>query len=195
MSVGIERRKKMKTYLFGTVIVAALAAGAFGQSEVNARREIQQERIANGVKSGQLTARETANLEKKESNINKEIRVDRKQNGGNLTNNEKRQINRQQNNVSGQIHADKTNAATQKYGANEVDARRANQQNRIANGIASGKLNAGETAKLETKEAAVNRQVATERKANGGNLTNNQKRQTNAPQNNVSGQIYKDKTN
>jgi len=182
----------MKT-LFSTVIVAALAAGAFGQNEVNARRENQQERIANGVKSGQLTARETANLEKKESNINKEVRADRKQNGGNLTNNEKRQINRQQNVVSGQIHGDKTNAATQKYGANEVDARRANQQNRIANGIASGKLNAGETAKLERKEVGVNHLVAADRKANGGNLTNNQKRQINGEQNKVSGQIYKDK--
>jgi hypothetical protein len=185
----------MKKWLFGTMIISALLGVAFAQSEVKTRRENQQDRIAEGVKSGQLTAHETATLEKKESKINKEIRAERKQNGGNLTNIEKRQINQQQNRVSGQIHADKTNASTQKYGANEVDARRANQQNRIANGIASGKLNASETAKLESKEAGLNHQVAADRKANGGNLTNNQKRQVNAKQNHVSGQIHNDKTN
>jgi len=41
------------------------------------RKENQQDRIANGVKSGQLTAGETANLEKKEAAINKETRADR----------------------------------------------------------------------------------------------------------------------
>jgi hypothetical protein len=63
-----------------------------------------------------LTAGETADLEKKEPNINQEIRRDRAQNGGNLTNNEKSRINpqqnrvsgQQQNKISGQIHNDKT---------------------------------------------------------------------------------------
>jgi hypothetical protein len=37
---------------------------------INQRKENQQDRIANGVASGQLTAGETANLEKKESDLN-----------------------------------------------------------------------------------------------------------------------------
>src|SRR6266851_1663505 len=41
------------------------------------RKENQQDRIANGVKSGQLTPGETANLENKEAAINKETRTDR----------------------------------------------------------------------------------------------------------------------
>lgn len=57
------------------------------------------------MENGSLTARETANLEHKEAKLNKEIRTDRKQNGGNLTNNEKKQINRQQNRLSKNIYS------------------------------------------------------------------------------------------
>jgi metal-dependent amidase/aminoacylase/carboxypeptidase family protein len=81
--------------------------------EIKARQENQQDRIAQGVNSGQLTAGETANLEHKEAKLNREIRHDRKQNGGNLTNKEKRQINRQQNRLSRQIYRDKHNARHQ----------------------------------------------------------------------------------
>lgn len=46
--------------------------------------------------------------------MNKEIRSDRKANGGNLTNNEKKQVNQQQNKLSKDIYRDKHNGATQK---------------------------------------------------------------------------------
>jgi metal-dependent amidase/aminoacylase/carboxypeptidase family protein len=84
-----------------------------GAQEIQKRKENQQDRIAQGVKSGQLTAGETANLEHKEAKLNGEIRHDRKQNGGNLTNKEKRQINRQQNKLSKQIYRDKHNGRRQ----------------------------------------------------------------------------------
>jgi hypothetical protein len=74
----------------------------------------QEDRIANGVKSGAPTPHETSKLENKESKINKEVRSDRKASGGNLTNNEKKQINQQQNKVSKDIYRDKHNGATQK---------------------------------------------------------------------------------
>jgi hypothetical protein len=128
--------------LFSTTLVSIVVTGCFAQSIVNQRRENQQDRIANGVQSGQLTAGETANLENQEANLNKEIRTDRRQNGGNLTNNEKTQINRQQNGLSNQIYQDKHNATAAQYGDNKVGARRENQQDRIANGIRSGQLNA-----------------------------------------------------
>jgi len=98
------------------VIVSMMLAGtmAFAQNKVNDRKENQQDRIAQGVKSGSLTPKETAHLENKESKINKEVRTERKANGGNLTNNEKKQINHQQNKVSKDIYRDKHNGATQK---------------------------------------------------------------------------------
>ena len=71
------------------------------------------ERIAQGVKSGQLTAGETANLEKHEAAINKEVRNDRAENGGKLTASERRQINRQENRTSRAIYRKKHNSRTQ----------------------------------------------------------------------------------
>jgi len=47
------------------------------------------------VQSGQLTAGETAKLEKKEAAINKETAADRAANGGKLTASEKKQVNHQ----------------------------------------------------------------------------------------------------
>lgn len=159
------------------------------------RKENQQDRIANGVKSGQLTAGETANLEKKEAAINKETAADRAANGGKLTSAEKKQVNQQQNKVSRQIYADKHNANTAHYGNNKVGQRRENQQDRIAQGIKSGQMTAGETAKAENQQKAINKQVATDRAANGGKLTTGEKQQINKEQNAASKSIYNKKHN
>src|SRR6266568_4618265 len=152
------------------------------------RKENQQDRIANGVQSGQLTAGETANLEKKEAAINKETAADRAANGGKLTGAEKNQ-------VSKQIYADKHNANTAQYGNNKVGQRRENQQDRIAQGIKSGQLTPGETAKLENQQKGINKQVAADRKANGGTLTASEKKQINKEQNGASKNIYHKKHN
>ncbi len=184
----------MKNILIVMATAAALAACAFGQAtEVGKRRENQQDRIAQGVKSGQLTAGETANVEKREAAINQEVHADRALNGGHLTQQEQRAVNRQQNHLSNRIYADKHNAATQHYGNNEVDARRKNQQTRIANGISSGKLTAGQTARLEQGEKAINHEVRTDRSLNGGNLTPAEKKQVNRQQNTASRKIYRAK--
>jgi hypothetical protein len=173
----------------------AASAPAVPAPPIEQRKENQQDRIANGVKSGQLTAGETANLEKKEAAINAETRKDRAANGGKLTPAEKQQVNRQQNRVSNQIYKDKHNANTAHYGNNEVGQRRENQQDRIANGIKSGQLTAGETAKLENQQKNINRQVATDRAANGGKLTASEKKQVNKEQNAASKNIYNKKHN
>src|SRR4029077_9296357 len=159
------------------------------------RKENQQDRIANGIKSGQLTPGETANLENKEAAINKETRADRAANGGKLTSAEKAQINRQQNQAAKQIYADKHNNKTAHYGNNAVGQRRENQQDRIAQGIKSGQLTPKETSKLEKQQQGINKQVATDRKANGGSLNASQKKQINKSQNQASRNIYQKKHN
>jgi len=165
------------------------------KSEVGKRAENQQDRIANGVKSGQLTAGETANLESKEAAVNGEVKADRAANGGKLTAAEKAQVNRQQNHLSNQIYQDKHNANAAHYGNNEVGQRRENQQDRIAQGIKSGQLTAGETAKLENQQKGINQQVRADRKANGGKLTAGEKAQINKEQNQASKNIYNKKHN
>lgn len=81
------------------------ANAAFSRPGV--RAENQQQRIGNGVKSGQLTARQTSNLEGREASINHQVAADRAANGGHLTGQEKQQINQRQNNVSKSINNDK----------------------------------------------------------------------------------------
>lgn len=97
--------------IFLTLTAAGLFLGATGLATaddlIHDRKENQQDRIAQGVKNGTLSPSETANLEHKEANLNKEIRNDRKQNGGNLTNKQKAQVNRQQNKLSRNIYRDK----------------------------------------------------------------------------------------
>ena len=179
----------------GSTTATPTTQSATQQPTIPQRKENQQDRIANGVKDGQLTAGETSNLESKEAAINGETRADRAANGGKLTSSEKTQINQQQNQLSKQIYTDKHNAATAHYGNNEVGQRRANQQQRIANGIKSGQLTAGETAKLENQEHGINQQVHADRAANGGKLTQGEKQQINHEQNKESRNIYNKKHN
>jgi hypothetical protein len=164
-------------------------------SKVGERAENQQDRIANGVRSGQMTAGETTNVESREANINHEVSADRKANGGTLTPAERQRVNQQQNNVSRSIYDDKHNAATQPGSKSEVGQRQENQQDRIANGIQSGKLTAGEAAKDEGNEQKINKQVNADRQANGGKLTQGEKKQVNKEQNKESKQIHNQKHN
>ena len=79
------------------------------KSEVGQRMENQQDRIANGIKDGQLSPGEASHLEKNEAKINREVRNDRAANGGKLTPQEKAKVNRQLNKQSGQIYRDQHN--------------------------------------------------------------------------------------
>jgi|SRR5579863_3550887 len=103
----------MRQLTFTTLIAAGLMLTGLNAQEIQERKENQQDRIAQGVKSGELTAGETANLEHKEANLNRETRNMRAVNGGKLTAQDKRKVNRQQNKLSGKIYRDKHNALKQ----------------------------------------------------------------------------------
>ena len=78
-------------------------------SEVGQRQRLQQERIGQGIKSGQMTAREASHTEARETGVNHEIARDRAANGGRLTAGERAQVNRQQNRNSRAIYNKKHN--------------------------------------------------------------------------------------
>ena len=102
--------KRTAMTILAAVLGISLVASA---AEVDRREQRQQERIAQGVQSGQLTPAETARLERKEARIQREIQRDRAANGGTLTPAERRRINRQQNRVSRQIYREKHDAQHQ----------------------------------------------------------------------------------
>jgi hypothetical protein len=95
----------------GVLSVAAAmvwaASGARAEGRIQQRRENQQDRIAAGVASGQLTPRETARLERGEARLNGEIRDMREDGGGKLTARDRRVVNRQQDVLSRRIYRQK----------------------------------------------------------------------------------------
>ena len=96
---------------------------------------------------------------------------------------------------------DRSNFASENHGKpanpamSRVGERSENQQKRIGNGVESGKMTAGETAHVEHQEAQIHHQVKSDREANGGKLTNKEKKQVNKEQNHTSKEIYRDKHN
>jgi hypothetical protein len=171
------------------------AAPAPPPGTYQAREDNQQDRIANGVQSGQLTAGETKSLESQESSLNHERAADRAADDGHLTAADRSQLNQQQNTVSHDIYQDKHNSTTAHYDNNEVGQRRQMQQDRIANGIRSGSLSPSEASHLEGREQHINHEDAADRRANGGKLTGQEKARINHQQNRASGKIYQDKHN
>jgi hypothetical protein len=85
------------------------AVDHYGDTEVGQRRYNQQQRISNGISSGEMTPGEAARTEGREQNINRSIRSDRAANGGTLTPGERYTINQRQNSVSRQIYRQKHN--------------------------------------------------------------------------------------
>lgn len=187
----------LKTAFFAAAL-AVLAAPVYSQStpSIEQRKENQQDRIANGVASGQLTASETKNLEKKEAALNHEERDMRKLDNGKLTAADRATLNQQQNQLSKQIYKQKHDASEQSVNpTSEVKRREENQQDRIAQGIKSGQLTAGEAAHLEKREAAINKEIKNDRAANGGKLTPAERRKVNRQENRTSAAIYRKKHN
>jgi len=80
------------------------------KSEVGQRQRLQQERVGQGIKSGQLTPAEAARMENQEKHINREVARDRAANGGTLTPGERARVNHQQNKVSRHIYRQKHDA-------------------------------------------------------------------------------------
>ncbi len=95
------------------LIAAAVAQTAPPPGTAGQRKANQQARIAQGVKSGQLTARETSHLEAREASVNREERRMRAADGGKLTAADRSALNNRQNRISNSIYKDKHNAAVQ----------------------------------------------------------------------------------
>jgi len=81
-----------------------------GNSVVGQRQNNQQQRIANGIHSGQMNANETARAENRQQQINQQVHADRQANGGHLNQQEHQQVNREQNRASQQIRNENHNA-------------------------------------------------------------------------------------
>ena len=76
---------------------------------------------------------------------------------------------------------------------NQVNGLETNQQNRIANGVKSGKLTPGQTARLERGEQRLQNNEKRDMANDNGHLTKQNQRQLNHEANNMSKRIARDK--
>jgi hypothetical protein len=83
-------------------------AGHNWENHVNDREQNQQNRIANGVQNGKLSAGQASHLENRENQIQEREAKDESEHGGHLTQQEKQHFQRAQNKVSKQINKDKS---------------------------------------------------------------------------------------
>ncbi|MDR5761412.1 hypothetical protein [Caballeronia sp. LZ035] len=91
--------------LIAAALIVAAPLLAFSQ-EVRNREANQQDRIEEGLQSGQITAHGANDLENREASINQARWADLAANGGHLTAGEQHRLNQRENTVSKRIHND-----------------------------------------------------------------------------------------
>jgi hypothetical protein len=179
---------------------ASLGAGAaYAQNVANdqARDVTQQQRIEQGLQSGQLSTKEAGSLERQEQHVDHMQAQDLK--NGSINPAEQARLNAAQNKVSSDIHADKTNGV--KGNPNSASSERmqgdvqrnVNQQERIKNGISNGSLTNKEAGSLERGQAHVDRREANA--ARNGHVGAGEQNRIQHSENHQSNRIYNQKHN
>jgi hypothetical protein len=188
-----------RTVIAFSLLIAGIGAANAQSTGENAQRDAdQQQRIEQGLQSGQLNTREAGRLEWQEQTIDRQ-EAHAEKSGGQMTPQEQARINREQNAVSRNIYNDKHNAAT--GNPNSASSRRlqgdvqrdANRQQRIANGQNSGQLTSREAGRLESGQARVNRNEANA--AANGHVGAGEQGRIEGRENNQSRRIYNKKHN
>lgn len=102
----------MKLSIVATALLALASTVGMATSAqtINQRRADQQGRIAQGIRSGQLTPRETHRLEGREMSINRQERAMRRADYGRLTRRDRAVLNHRLNRTSRAIYRNKHNA-------------------------------------------------------------------------------------
>jgi hypothetical protein len=190
---------KLRTSLIAATVASLFAGMAFAQTTTTeVQRDVnQQNRIEQGLKSGQLNTREAGRLEHEEAGV--ERMESKALKDGTLSDAEKARINAAQNKVSNDISREKhdaqvgnpNSASSQRM---QADVKRdVNQQKRVEQGVQSGRLTNRETAKLEHGQARDNRLQA--RAARDGQVGAGEQHRLQAAENHQSKHIWRKKHN
>jgi len=196
-----EHRMRLRTW-----IVLALAAVLAGptladdapRAENATQRNVnQQERIQNGLESGQLNTKEAARLERQQTVIERTEAAALKD--GSINNREQAVLDAEQDQASRSIYREKHDAQTgnpDSASSRRMQAdvqRNVNQQARINEGIESGELTNREAARLEQDQARVTRNEAIA--GADGKVTAREQERIQAREDNQSRRIKRKKNN
>jgi hypothetical protein len=178
--------------------VLTTAAWAQTPAERDQQRDVnQQQRIEQGLQSGQLSTKEAGSLERQEKHVDNMEARDLK--NGSMSAGEQARLNAAQNKVSGDIYADKHNGVT--GNPNSASSQRmqsdvqrnVNQQQRIQNGMENGSLTNREAGSLERGQARVNGREANA--AANGHVGAAEQRGIQRSENRQSRRVYRKKHN
>jgi hypothetical protein len=192
----------MKSFGICSVIVATgvLSATAWGAGTVagDEQRDVhQQQRIEQGLKSGELSTREAGQLERQEQHVDQMEARDLK--NGKISAAEQAKLNAAQNKVSKDIYAQKHdaqlgNADSKSSERMQADVQRdVNQEKRVQNGIRNGSLTNREAGSLERGQARDARDQANA--AANGRITAKEQQRVQSAENHQSKRVYKKKHN
>ena len=147
----------MNKKILAAALGLAFSGAVFAQADTVQRDVNQQQRIEQGLQSGQLNTREAARLEREEAKVERDQA--RALQDGKLSPAEKARLAREQNKVSRDIYREKHDAQTGNPNSPssqrmQADVQRdVNQQRRIQQGLRSGELTNREAARLERGQA------------------------------------------
>jgi hypothetical protein len=192
----------MKTSItFPFIAASLLTTAAWAQTtpaELDQQRDVnQQQRIEQGLQSGQLSTKEAGSLERQEQHVDKMEAHDMK--NGSISPSEQARLNAAQNRVSNDVYADKHNGVTgnpNSASSQRMQAdvqRNVNQQQRIQNGMDNGSLTNREAGKLERGQARVSGREANA--AANGHVGAAEQRGIQRSENRKSARIYRKKHN
>jgi hypothetical protein len=178
--------------------VLTTAAWAQTPAEQDQQRNVnQQQRIEQGLQSGQLSTKEAGSLERQEKHVDNMEARDLK--NGSMSAGEQARLNAAQNKVSSNIYADKHNGVT--GNPNSASSQRmqsdvqrnVNQQQRIQSGMDNGSLTNREAGSLERGQARVNGREANA--AANGHVGAAEQRGIQRSENRQSRRVYRKKHN
>ena len=183
---------------FAAPTFAQTAASPVPSTASDVQRNVnQQQRIEDGLKTGQLNTREAGKLERGEAKVEK-MEANAEKNGT-VSAREQARINSAQNRESKAIYNQKhdaqvgnpTSASSQRM---QGDVQRnLNQQQRIEQGVQSDELKNREVAKLERGQSKVDRSTA--RAAADGHVGANEQARIQTREDRQSARIYRKKHN
>ena len=159
---------------------------------IDARQHAQRDRIQQGVRSGELTRRETHRAVENQRDIRQLERAYKSD--GEFTRTERRDVTQEQNQASRQLYRDKHDAQDRAPAAVRdpaINQRQANQAGRVVQGVKSGELTRGEAQELREERRDI-RDLERDYKADGA-LTREERRDLNQQLDQNSREIFEEK--
>jgi hypothetical protein len=190
--------KATAVYL-GVVAAGFIGTAAFAQTvQQDQQRDVnQQQRIEQGLQSGQLSTREAGELEREQQHVDKMQARDLR--NGSISPAEQARLNAAQNKASADIYDAKHNGvggnpySTSSQRMQADVQRNVNQQQRIANGVNNGTLTNHEVGSLERGQAHVDHREANA--AANGRVGAAEQRGVQRAENHQSARVYRKKHN